>query len=226
MNDREYVSGFTYAGPSIEEALSVDSPVAGLEREVLDRLKHSVPWRSVGFLGAWEAQSQLSTFVLVALSALLPVWLAFVPMLVWSLLATVVYCHARERGVPDLLDAAQPAKSQERVGLCSLARSMSVSAVKVWLAGVQSVLYARTCCRVLGKPAAGWRKVARFGVLGVGLTMFGVTTSHHVLRRAGYQGASLLRLGFVGSFLNVPYRVLLSALFIDLARRIATVATG
>ena len=226
MTDREYISGLTYAGPSIEETLGVDSLAANLEREVIDDLKHSVPWRSVGFLGVWEAQSQLSTFVLVALSALLPVWLAFVPMLVWSLLATVVYYHARERGVPDLLDVAQPAVARERRGLCSLARSLGVSAVKVWLAGVQSVLYARTCCRVLGTPAAGWRKVARFGVLGVGLTMFGVTTSQHVLRRAGYQGADLLRLGFVGSCLNVPYRVLLSALFIDLTRRIAMVAIG
>lgn len=226
MTEREYVSGLTYAGPSIEETLGFESAAAGLDREVIDRLKHNVPWRSVGFLGVWEAQSQVSTFVLVALSALLPVWLAFVPMLVWSLAATFVYYHARERGVPDLLETAQPAAARQRHRPLSLARSLGVSAVKVWLAGAQSVVYARTCCRVLGKPTAGWRRLARFGVLGVGLTMFGVSTSQHVLRRAGYRGADLLRLGFVGSCLNVPYRVLLSALFIDLVRRLATVAVG
>jgi hypothetical protein len=51
-------------------------------------------------------------------------------------------------------------------------------------------------------------------VLLVGMTMFGVTVAEQLLRAAGYEGRKLLHLASIGPFLNVPYRVLLSAVFV------------
>ena len=56
--------------------------------------------------------------------------------------------------------------------------------------------------------------------------MFGISTSQHVLRKAGFRGGALLRYGFLGSLLNVGYRVALSALLLDAARRAASAALG
>jgi hypothetical protein len=45
-----------------------------------------------------------------------------------------------------------------------------------------------------------------------GATLFGVTTTHYILRKGGYEGAGLLRLSCIGSVLNVTYRTLISTL--------------
>jgi hypothetical protein len=45
-------------------------------------------------------------------------------------------------------------------------------------------------------------------VLGLGLTLFGVTTAEHLLMRAGFKGRELVQFALVGAFLNVTYRTL------------------
>ncbi|HWC28863.1 MAG TPA: hypothetical protein VG845_02165, partial [Dehalococcoidia bacterium] len=48
------------------------------------------------FVVGWEVQSQLATLLLVTLVAFVSIWVALGTMLVWALVATVVYCYARE----------------------------------------------------------------------------------------------------------------------------------
>jgi hypothetical protein len=208
-------------GPGLEDAFGIDSLATHWERGHLFSLRWNESWNSIGFFGIWEAQSQLSAVVLLALTALVPPLLAFVPMLAWSLAATVVYCYARERGLPDLLEVKRSKEPRRARSLVAAARELGLTAAKAWLAGLQSFVYSRSFCRVLGRPAITRKeRFMRLGVVAVGLTMFGVSTSQHVLRRAGYSGGALLRIGFAGSALNVGYRVLLSALFVDIAARV------
>lgn len=210
----------------LEEALGLDPQVAIWEGEALLQTRRDIPWRAVGLLSIWEAQSQLSTVVLISLTALLPVWLAIGPMLAWSLIATVAYHLARQRGLPDVLDSAGAVARRGR-GVLGLLRTGCLTAGRAWLAGFQAFLYTRTARRLLTNPArCRSRRLTRAGVVGLGLTLFGVSTTHHLLQRAGFSGSALLRLGFLGSLLNVTYRVLLSALVLDLARALATHASG
>jgi hypothetical protein len=175
-------------------------------------VRDGVPWNGVGLVAAWEIQSQLATFALIGLLAVMSVLPALAIMLCWSLVAGVVYCHGRRRGMPDLLEAqanSEPALARRRM---TIVGSTLLSVTKAWLAGVQPFLYSRTACRVLTRPANCWRlRLARQAVLFVGLTLFGVTTAHHMLRKAGYSEGSIVRLSLAGSCLNVPYRILLSA---------------
>jgi len=83
--------------------------------------------------------------------------------------------------------------------------------VRVWLAGFQAFVFSRASRRVLTGRRRARNRLVRVGLLGVGLTLFGVTTAEHLLRRAGYRGDHLLRLCLIGPFLNVPYRTFLSA---------------
>ena len=169
----------------------------------------------IGFVTAWEIQSQLATVTLIALVAFLPLWFAVVPMLLWSLVATGLYYASRRRGLPDLFEAGRRPKAG-RASWPAMLFSTLLSAVKAWLAGVQPFIYSRTFCRVLVHPGRSIAtRTARMAVLGVGLTLFGVTAAHHMLRKAGLPEDKVLRLSFVGPFLNVPYRLLLSAALIN-----------
>jgi hypothetical protein len=58
------------------------------------------------------------------------------------------------------------------------------------------------------------RRLCHAAVLGAGATLFGVTTTHHILRKAGFEGRGLLKLSCLGSLLNVSYRTALSAMFL------------
>jgi hypothetical protein len=210
----------------LEEALGIDPQVALWEGDISLQTRRESPWRAVGLLSVWEAQSQLSTIVLISLTAVLPVWLAIVPMLAWSLVATVAYHLARQRGLPDVLDSAGVLARRGR-GVLGLLKAGCLTAGRAWLAGFQAFLYTRTARGLLNSPArCSSRRLTRAGVVGLGLTLFGVSTTHHLLQKAGFSGGALLRLGFVGSLLNVTYRVLLSALVLDLARALATHAKG
>jgi hypothetical protein len=207
--------------PGLEDAFGIDSPATSWERGELFNLRWNQSWNSIGFLGIWEVQSQLSAIVLLTLTALVPPLLAFLPMLAWSLMATVIYYYARERGLPDLLEIKRSTEPRRVRNLITAARELGLTAAKAWLAGLQSFIFSRSICRILGRPAITRKeRLLRLGVVALGLTMFGVSTSQHVLRRAGYSGSALLRIGFAGSALNVGYRVLLSALFVDLAARV------
>lgn len=225
MPDHRFAPGLTDIAPGLEDALGLDTAAVSWESEVLAGLRSKVPWHSIGFLSFWEIQSQLSAIVLIALLAFVSPLLALGPMLVWSLLATVVYYQARERGVPDVLEAVSITVPRSANDLFACARTVGVIAGRVWLAGFQSFVYARVVCPLLARTSTGpRRRLVRIAVVAVGLTLFGVSTSQHVLRKAGFRGAQLLRFGFLGSVLNVGYRVLLSALLLDVARIVASAA--
>src|SRR5690606_17761718 len=89
---------------------------------------------------------------------------------------------------------------------------------RAWVAGFHAFIYARASSAFLPKKqgCCRARRCARFGVLAVGLVLFGVSTAEHMLRSAGYQGRKLVQLSLIGPFLNVPYRILLSAAVVAL----------
>src|SRR6185436_4429392 len=112
--------------------------ISAVEIELAVAIQEPPVWRGVGMVAAWEAQSQLATMVMVALVAMVSAWWAFGIMLAWSLVATVVYYHARKRGLPDLLERRiAPEEAYER-GLAVSLVSAAGSAAKVWLVGVQA----------------------------------------------------------------------------------------
>ncbi len=169
----------------------------------------SAPGRLHGaFVLVWKAQSMLATIAFLALVAFGPLVIVLPIMLTWAAVATVVYAVARSRGYPDMLETAAY-DSAAPVG--QRAKSVACSAAKVWVSGLNSFVYARAARNVITTRHKGWRALPRFAVLAGGLTFFGVATCEHLLRRAGFQGRQLLQLSLIGVFLNVPYRILLSA---------------
>jgi hypothetical protein len=190
------------------------------ERDVAERVRQSAC--GVGFVAAWEVQSQLATLVLIGLVATVPLAPALIVMLGWSFAACAVYCYSRRRGMPDLLDAHPERSAQERKHVWAL-KAAVLTLIKAWLAGLQPFVYSRTVCRVLAQPSRCARtRLVRGAVLFVGLTLFGVTAAHHMLRKAGYSEDRIFKLSLAGSCLNVPYRLLLSATMINVASRVIT----
>lgn len=169
----------------------------------------TVAWHKAAFLAFWEGQGHLSSFAYVALVAFASIWVAFAAMLVWSVLATLIFWTAREHGYPNLLSEMETPKRQAG----HLARYAAGSCVRAWFAGLNAFAYAR-CTRFLIAEKEGCcraRRFARVGALAVGLTLFGVTSAEHLLRSAGYKGKQLLRMSLLGPVLHVPYRLLVSA---------------
>lgn len=168
----------------------------------------SLSLNDAAFVVAWEVQSQIATVVLFSLIAFVSIWAALFTMLAWSMLAHVVYHHARERGLPDLVTVQAPKRG---CGPSTFVRHAAGSAVRVWFVGLHNLVFARVACSVLrgGNDFAG--SARRIGILTLGMTLFGVTTAEHLLRRAGFSGSSLLYRGMLGPLLNVPYRIFLSA---------------
>jgi len=164
------------------------------------------------FCLAWEAQSQIATVAYVALTGFGSVWVALPIMLVWSLISTIVYCFARRKGAPDLLTVEVRGQDQRR-GFNL--RTATASFAKVWMVGFQAFAFTHASGRLLELKGSRCpkRRVVRVALLGVGLTLFGVSSAEHLLRRAGFEGSRLVKLSLIGPFLNVPYRVLLSAAF-------------
>jgi hypothetical protein len=189
--------------------LAVREPPLLRRNPFYERLSN-VAWHKAAFILIWEGQSQASAIAYVGLVAFGPLWLAFGVMLAWSLVATVVFCAARERGYPNLL--TMKALPERKINVHAVLDALGAF-VRAWLAGLYAFVFARAsdaflaekrgCCRA--------RTLARYGVLGLGLVFFGVSTAEHLLRAAGYQGRRLLQLSLIGPFLNVPYRVMLSA---------------
>jgi hypothetical protein len=160
------------------------------------------------FVVGWEVQSQISTLVLVTLVAFVSIWAALATMLVWSVVATIAYYHAREQGLPDLVTVQKPKTGN---GTGAFLRHAAGSAVKVWFIGLHNLVFARVARASLGGLPCRRTRWRRLAVLSLGMTLFGATTAHHLLRSAGFSGGSLLRRGLIGPFLNVPYRIFLSA---------------
>ena len=174
----------------------------------------NVAWHKAAFIALWEGQGHLSSLACVALVAFASIWIALGAMFVWSVLATLFFCTARERGYPNLLTCLAPPKREAG----HLAGYALGSFARAWLSGVNAFIYSRCSGSVLAQKQGSCRarRFARVGVLGVGLTLFGVTSAEHLLRTAGYSGSRLLRMSLIGPFLHVPYRVLVSAAFVAL----------
>lgn len=173
-------------------------------------------WPDVSFVAAWELQSQISSVVLISFARFAHVWETIPVMLVWSLTTTMVFHHARLKGRPDLLERVRWGTESKRLRIRML--STLWTAFRAWIAGVQAFIFARIFGVLLQKRTQCWRQsCARVGVLGLGLTVFGVPTAHHILRKAGYERGALLRRACFAAFLNVPYRVLVSAFLINAA---------
>lgn len=161
---------------------------------------------------AWEVQSQIATMALISLLVLTSPWLAFAVMLTWSLVAAVTYYKARQMGLPDLLKMPVSEPGAKRPSPMQMFFAVPMTLGKVWLSGIQPFIYSRTLCRVLHLTGTGLRqRAAKVAVLGIGLTLFGVTANHHMLERAGLSGGTLLRLSMIGAAMNVVYRVAFSA---------------
>jgi hypothetical protein len=184
-------------------------PQTLLRRSPVSGKLSNVAWNKAAFIVFWEGQGHLSSLAYVALVAFASIWIALGAMFVWSVAATLVFCAARERGYPNLL--SEMSLSKRKAG--NFASYAFVSVVRAALAGINAFIYARCsgfllaekqgCCRA--------RRFARIFAIGLGLTLFGVSTAEHLLRSAGYSGGRLVRMSLLGPVLHVPYRVLLSA---------------
>lgn len=180
-----------------------------------------VPWHKAAFIVMWEGQGHLSSLAYVALVAFASIWVALGVMFVWSVAATFVFVAARERGYPNLLsDMSTP---KRRAG--NLASYAIVAVIRAAIAGVNAFVFTR-CSGFLLEEKPGCsrtRRAARIGALGLGLTLFGVTTAEHLLRSAGYSGRRLMRMSMLGPVLHVPYKVLISAALVALLTNVFNV---
>ncbi len=162
----------------------------------------------VVFSAAWAAQSRLASIAIFAFIAFSSLWATMAVMLVWSVAATLAYFLARRCGVPDLLESRLQPASADR--LRASATTAISTALRIMLVGPAAFIYTRLI-KLEAPGACPRRRACHAMVLGTGLTLFGVTTTHYVLRKSGLEGGQLLRASFLGSLLNVTYRTLFSA---------------
>lgn len=174
----------------------------------------SLSLNDAAFVVGWEVQSKLSTLILLSLIAFASIWATLATMLAWSVVAHLVYHHARERGYPDLVTVEVPRRDR---GPSTFVRHMAGSVVRIWFVGLHNLIFARVACSVLRGGDGFAARARRLGILALGMTLFGVTTAEHLLRRVGFKGTPLLYRGLIGPFLNVPYRIFLSAAVVHAA---------
>ena len=203
---------------TLDPAFNVDLFIHGpeVEDEVRERIESG--WvHEVGFVAAWKIQSMLATLAFITFVALIPISLVLAIMTAWSLLAALFYHKARQRGLPDLFADSRIATGQASKAWWTRFVAPTVTLVKAFVVGFQPFIY----CRTLGclvRPANSLSsRMVRSAVLWVGLVLFGVTATHHLLSRAGYSGAQLLNLSYVGTVLNVSYRTVVSVIVVNLA---------
>jgi hypothetical protein len=165
----------------------------------------------VTFSALWAVQSRLASITLLSLVALSHAWLALAVMCAWSLVATVAYFFARSHGAPDLLELGI-SKATGRTVSSSVADAFK-SVFRIVLVGPPAFIFTKLL-RLQAPGACPRRRLCHAAVLGAGATLFGVTTTHHILRKGGFSGGRLLKLSCVGSLLNVSYRTALSALLL------------
>lgn len=163
------------------------------------------------FAAVWAVQSRLASMALLSLVALSHPWLALGLMAAWSLIATVLYFVARTHGAPDLFEIGM--SSTPRRTVASSAGGLFLSLFRIVLVGPPAFLFTKLL-RLQAPGNCPRRRLCHAAVLGAGATLFGVTTTHHILRKGGFEGRGLLKLSCVGSLLNVSYRTALSAMFL------------
>jgi hypothetical protein len=203
---------------TLDPAFSVDLFIHGpeIENEVRERLERG--WvHEIGFVAAWKLQSMLATLAFITFVALIPISLVLAIMVAWSLLAAFVYHKARQTGLPDLFaDSRIAAEHTSKAGWPRFVGAV-LTLTKACIVGLQPFIYCRTVgCLV--RPANSLpSRVARSAALWIGLVLFGVTATHHLLSRAGYSGSKLLNLSYIGTVLNVSYRTVFSLVLVNLA---------
>jgi hypothetical protein len=177
-------------------------------RELNTRLHTNLPWDNVGMVAAWKTQAELSTLAVFALVATVPIVVAYGVMLCWSLPITLVFFHIRKRGFPDLLEHSKPSLCQKKTKLVGWG---TISAAKVYLAGLQDSGYTQITDRYLERTEKRWGHIRRWAFLTFGLTYFGAKVANHTLRKAGFEDKLILRLSLLGAILNTCSRVLMAA---------------
>jgi len=165
----------------------------------------------VVFSTVWAVQSRLASIALFGLIAFSSVWLTLGLMFAWSIAATFVYFVARSYGAPDLLEIHMPSFNQTRVQTSLMGTFSSV--FRICIVRLPAFVFTRLV-RLKAPGHCHRRRFCHGIVLAAGVTLFGVTTTHYLLRKGGFSGSSLLQLSCVGSVLNVSYRTMLNALFI------------
>ena len=171
-------------------------------------------WKDGAFVAGWELQSQLSSVVLVGFAQFGTAIIAIPVMLAWSLVTTLVFHRARMCGRPDLLERTSWGTRSRALHVRFLSTTWSM--LKAWLAGIQAFFYTRVFrCVIQNNGRCLHERASKVTVLGFGLTVFGVPTAHHLLRKAGYEHGALLRLGLLAVCLNVPFRVFASAYVVN-----------
>jgi len=139
----------------------------------------------------------------LSLIALAPIWAGLLLMALWSMATTVIYIWTREHGCPDILEIRLK-RAESDPGLSP--RAVAASAVKVWFAGIHVVAFAK-----LAHPFVHTRRmrlpgrVLRVVLLAAGMTLFGVSTTEHLLRRAGFRGDRLVRFALIGPLVHIPF---------------------
>jgi hypothetical protein len=185
-----------------------------VQDEVRERLRAGL-FQEVGFVAAWKIQSSLATVAFFAFVALVHLGIALLIMMAWSLVATLIYHRARLMGLPDLFENSRISAFGAGKSRYAGFTTMAFTLVKACVVGVQPFIYCRTLGFLLRPAASLPRRAARLTVLWTGLTLFGVTATHHLLQKAGYSGGELLNFSYVGTILNVAYRILISAVLVN-----------
>lgn len=154
-------------------------------------------WREMRFLALWEIQSRfstLTTFILVATVG----WWTLPIMLIWALTATLVYEWLLSKGQPDLMEMGKPGFTGWIVGLLAFI-----------FVGWRQVLYTHSVTRYGLNPGESRVKgLIRKILLGIGLVLFGVVPTHHLLKKAGYSKREIVWGNLAGRFLNVAFQIL------------------
>jgi hypothetical protein len=163
------------------------------------------------FAAVWAVQSRLASITLLSLVALSHPWLGLGIMAAWSLIATVLYFVARLHGAPDLFELGMSSSARRTVASSLTGAFLWV--FRIVLVGPPAFIYTKLL-RLAAPGKCVRRRFCHAAVLAAGATLFGVTTTHHILRKGGFEGRGLLKLSCAGSLLNVSYRTALSAMFL------------
>ncbi|HEY4694348.1 MAG TPA: hypothetical protein VIH52_00020 [Candidatus Nanoarchaeia archaeon] len=171
--------------------------------------KDRVPWDHVGPLTLWELQSYVVTGILLVAAVFVSVWFAIVVGALLALVGAPVYNNLRRQDyLPDVLGhKTLKLRSTKGTLIVGWVCGLTLYVLKFLLAGFQATIFTRLVGNIIEKPNVWWKKIVRWAALSVGLVHFGVSTSHHLLNRAGYSEKKVFRLSVAGSVVNALWRV-------------------
>lgn len=146
-----------------------------------------------------EVQAKASTFTLWILIGYGQIWWAALVNIVWSL----VFCHWYENRQQEGMEDLTENKTSRDAG------GWVAKIIRYYFLGAREVIYIGIFRRICGitKPNLLQKALKKFW-LGVGLFVFGVITSHALLKASGWDERNTYRGNLAGRFLNVIYRVI------------------